>query len=159
MGLRKRYNPMAESQNNWVVGNWVEDLQSVLVICVFESMWRFWLIWGCVVWFCPAPFEKYDLHTDCHSSKKIGKLHYFVKRQEVYLSCMWDTDLWWYKHHMVPKRQSMFWLRFLFFFQISLKWGQCTVDASRLEFFSAKYYRGIELLNFLGNGSLITCLG
>jgi len=108
----------------------------VLVGCMFESMrWRFWLIWRRVAWFCPAAFEKYDLHTDCHIGTKIGKLHYFVERQEVHFFCLRDTDLWWIIQHVVPKRQSMFWLLFLFVFWISLKWGQCTVDVSRQDIF------------------------
>jgi len=64
-----------------------------LVGCVFESIRRrFWLIWECVIWFCPA-CRLWEVRpiTDCHSGKKIGKFHCFVKRQEVHLSCLRDT--------------------------------------------------------------------
>jgi len=72
----------------------LKNYNCILVGCVFESTQHFWLIWGSAVWFCSAAFEKYDLHTDCYSSKKIGKLHYFVEKQKVYFSCLQDTDLW-----------------------------------------------------------------
>jgi len=120
----------------------------VLVGCIFESISCFWLIWGCVVWFCPAAFEKYDLYTNCHSGKKIGKLHYFVERQEVHLSYLRDTDFWWCKEHVVPKRQNMFWLQCLFVFQISLKWGQCMEDASRLDIFQGQILLGHWIAEF-----------
>jgi len=48
----------------------------------------------------------YDLHTDCYSGKKIGKLHYFVERQEVHLSCLWGTDVC--GTDVVPNLQSIF---------------------------------------------------
>jgi len=146
MGLHKRCNPMAESQNNWVVDNWVEDLQSHLVGCVFESMWHFWLIWRRVVWFCSAAFEMYDLHTDCPSGKKIGKLHYFLKgRKYIFLVC--GTQIFGGINNMWF--QSMFWLRFLFVFQILLKWGQCTVNANRLDIFQGQILPG-HWKNFTG---------
>jgi len=68
----------------------------------------------------------YDLHTDCHSGKKIGKLHYFVKRQEVQLSCLWDTDLWWYKQHVVPKHVLIeVFICFSNFVEVRPMYGRC----------------------------------
>jgi len=133
----------------------------VLVGCVFESMrQRFWLIWGRVAWFCPAVFEKYDLHTDCHSGTKIGKLHYFVEKQKVHLSCLRDTNLWYYKQHVVPRLQSRFWLQFLFVCQILLKWGQCRVDWTFFGHFSGPNFTGaLNCWIFLDMEVLITCWG
>jgi len=144
MGLRKGCNPMAESQDNWVIGNWVEDLQTRFgSMRIWESMWCFWLIWGCVVWFCPAAFEKYDLHIDCHSGKKIGTINYITLlkgRKYIFLVC--GTQIFgginntWFQHG-----KACYDYGFYLFFKF--RWRRANVRmvlTSRLDIFQGKVF-------------------
>ena len=62
---------MAESEARGRVLNWVEDLHW------WARSTRFWeeeqerIVWGHVALFCPAAFERYDLHGDCHSTVRL----------------------------------------------------------------------------------------
>jgi len=43
----------------------------ILIGCLFESMRCFWLIRECVIWFCPAVFEKYDVQPTVTVARKL----------------------------------------------------------------------------------------
>jgi len=165
LGNTNRCNAMVESHGkDWVVGNWVDNLQSRFGwLRVWEhAAFLIDLKMCCLILSCSLWEVRPTIPTVTMARQLVNycTLLCWKAGSTVHLSCLQDTDLWWYKQNMVPKRQSMFWLRFLFVFRILLKWGQCTVNTSRLDIFRGQIIpRALNCWIFLDVEVSITCSG